>query len=186
LIISSDFPPLLGIGHASTFEETMNIVNPSNPFQLPSCLQRADSQQRRRERFKKGFIAAVVAVVILLVGLLIEGCMSEKTTTAAPTQKVAQSTGVPASWTNPALAVEQKPRPVPQPNLNATSRTAPPASKENAAAAVQTETLYVVKSGDSLTRIAKAHGTTVKALKTANGLENDRIVVGTKLKIPTA
>jgi LysM repeat protein len=44
----------------------------------------------------------------------------------------------------------------------------------------------VVKSGDNLTRIAKAHGTTVKALKAANGLENDRIVVGAKLKIPTA
>jgi LysM repeat protein len=37
-----------------------------------------------------------------------------------------------------------------------------------------------------LTHIAKAHGTTVKALKAANGLENDRIVVGAKLKIPTA
>jgi LysM repeat protein len=52
--------------------------------------------------------------------------------------------------------------------------------------ASQPETIYVVKSGDSLNRIAKAHGTTVKALKVANGLENDRIVVGAKLKIPTA
>jgi LysM repeat protein len=164
----------------------MNIVNPSNPFQIPSCLQRADSQQRRRERFKKGFIAAMVAVVILLVGLLIEGCMSEQTTTPPPAKKVTQSTGVPASWTNPALMEQQKPKPVPQPNLNATSQTAPVVSKENVATACPPETLYVVKSGDSLTRIAKAHGTTVKALKAANGLENDRIVVGAKLKIPTA
>ena len=164
----------------------MNIVNPSNPFQLPTCLQRADSQQRRRERFKKGFIAAVVAVVILLVGLLIEGCMSEQTTTTTPAKKVTQTTDLPASWTNPALMVEQKPKPGPQPNLNATSRTAPPVSKENAVTATHPETLYVVKSGDSLTRIAKVHGTTVKALKAANGLENDRIVVGAKLKIPTA
>jgi LysM repeat protein len=165
----------------------MNIVNPSNPFQIPTCLQRADSQQRRRERFKKGFIAAVVAVVILLVGLLIEGCMTEKTTaTAPPAPKVTQSTGVPESWTNPALAAEQKPKPCPQPNLGATSQTAPVVSKEKAATASQPEALYVVKSGDSLTRIAKAHGTTVKALKAANGLVNDRIVVGAKLKIPTA
>jgi LysM repeat protein len=180
------FPPLLGIGHAGIFEETMNIVNPSNPFQIPSCLQRADSQQRRRERFKKGFIAAVVAVVILLVGLLIEGCMSEQATATPPAKKVTQSTGVPASWTTPALMVEQKPKPVPQPDLNATSRTAPPIAGENAVTASQSETIYVVKSGDSLTRIAKAHGTTVKALKAANGLENDRIVVGARLKIPTA
>lgn len=186
MILSPDFPPLPGIGYACNFEETMNIVNPSNPFQIPSCLQRADSQQRRRERFKKGFIAAVVAVVILLVGLLIEGCMSEQTTTLPPAKKVTQSADVPASWTNPALMEQQKPKPVPQPNLNATSRTASPVSKENAVTASQPETLYMVKSGDSLTRIAKAHGTTVKALKAANGLENDRIVVGAKLKIPTA
>jgi LysM repeat protein len=164
----------------------MNIVNPSNPFQIPSCLQRADSQQRRRERFKKGFIAAVVAVVILLVGLLIEGCMSEKATTPPPAKKVTQSTGVPASWTNPALMEQQKPKPVAQPDLNATSQTAPSDAKENATSATQSETLYVVKSGDSLTRIAKAHRTTVKALKAANGLASDRIVVGAKLKIPTA
>ena len=164
----------------------MNIVNPSNPFQIPSCLQRADSQQRRRERFKKGFIAAVVAVVILLVGLLIEGCMSEQATTPPPAKKAAQSTGVPASWTTPALTAEQQPKPVPQPNLNATSQIAPAVSTENAAIASQPETLYVVKSGDSLTRIAKAHGTTVQTLKAANGLKSDRIVVGAKLKIPTA
>jgi LysM repeat protein len=128
----------------------------------------------------------VVAVVILLVGLLIEGCMSEQTTTTPPAKKVTQSTDLPASWTNPALMEQKKPKPGPQPNLNETSRTAPVVSKENAATASQPETLYVIKSGDSLTRIAKAHGTTVKALKAANGLENDRIVVGAKLKIPTA
>jgi len=46
--------------------------------------------------------------------------------------------------------------------------------------------VYLVKSGDTLTRIAKTCGTTVKALKSANDLDNDRIVVGEKLKIPTA
>jgi len=43
---------------------------------------------------------------------------------------------------------------------------------------------YVVKSGDSLTRIARAHGTTVKAIKAANGLTSDRIVIGQALKLP--
>jgi len=128
----------------------------------------------------------VVAVVILLVGLLIEGCMSEQTTTTTPAKKVTQATDLPASWTNLALTVEQKPKPGPQPNLNATSRTAPPVSKGKAVTAIQPETLYVIKSGDTLIRIAKVHGTTVKALKAANGLESDRIVIGAKLKIPTA
>jgi peptidoglycan endopeptidase LytE len=82
--------------------------------------------------------------------------------------------------------VVQKPDPSPQPNLNAASRIAPPVSKEQAITASHSESLYVVKSGDTLTRIAKVHGTTVKALKSANGLDGDRLVVGEKLKIPEA
>jgi LysM repeat protein len=46
------------------------------------------------------------------------------------------------------------------------------------------EQLYVVKSGDSLTKIAKDHGTTVNALRKANKLTTDKIKVGEKLKIP--
>jgi LysM repeat protein len=41
-----------------------------------------------------------------------------------------------------------------------------------------------VKSGDSLTKIAKAHGTTVKAIKAENNLNTDHLKVGQKLKIP--
>jgi LysM repeat protein len=43
---------------------------------------------------------------------------------------------------------------------------------------------YVVKRGDTLDRIARAHGTTVRAIKAANGLTSDRIVVGRSLKMP--
>jgi LysM repeat protein len=43
---------------------------------------------------------------------------------------------------------------------------------------------YVVKRGDTLDRIARAHGTTVRAIKAANGLSSDRIVVGRSLKLP--
>ena len=43
---------------------------------------------------------------------------------------------------------------------------------------------YTVKSGDSLTKIAKARGTTVKAIKAENNLNTDHIKVGQKLKIP--
>jgi LysM repeat protein len=43
---------------------------------------------------------------------------------------------------------------------------------------------YVVKRGDTLGRIARRHGTTVQAIKMANGLTSDRIVVGRTLKLP--
>jgi LysM repeat protein len=45
------------------------------------------------------------------------------------------------------------------------------------------EEAYTVKSGDTLTRIAKAHGTTVKAIRAENNLTTDHIKVGQKLKI---
>lgn len=45
---------------------------------------------------------------------------------------------------------------------------------------------YRVKPGDNLTKIAQAHGTTVKALRSFNQLKSDRIVVNQTLQIPTS
>ena len=45
--------------------------------------------------------------------------------------------------------------------------------------------LYTVKSSDTLTKIAKAHGTTVKLLQAANSLTTTKIKVGQKLTIPS-
>ena len=44
--------------------------------------------------------------------------------------------------------------------------------------------LYTIKSGDTLAKIAKKNGTTVKALQAANNLSTTKILVGHKLKIP--
>jgi LysM repeat protein len=63
------------------------------------------------------------------------------------------------------------------------SATAPVETPAVAAGAVGGEA-YVVKSGDTLTKIAKAHGTTVKAIETENNLSTTKIKVGQKLKIP--
>ena len=46
------------------------------------------------------------------------------------------------------------------------------------------ETIYTVKSGDTLGQIATQFRTSVKAIQTANGLTDTRIKVGQKLKIP--
>lgn len=55
------------------------------------------------------------------------------------------------------------------------------------APAIETgEHIYVVKAGDTLTKIANEHHTTVSALRKANNLTTDRIKVGDKLKIPGA
>ncbi len=44
--------------------------------------------------------------------------------------------------------------------------------------------VYIVKSGDSLEKIAKKHQTTVQAIRDLNGLCNDRIIVGKALQLP--
>lgn len=43
---------------------------------------------------------------------------------------------------------------------------------------------YKVKERDTLEKIAKAHGTTIQAIKEINNLSSDKIVVGKTLKIP--
>jgi LysM repeat protein len=57
-------------------------------------------------------------------------------------------------------------------------------SKTSGAKASSGGTKYVVKKGDTLGKIAKAHGTTVKAIKLANGLSSDQISVGKTIKLP--
>jgi len=52
------------------------------------------------------------------------------------------------------------------------------------AVTADTDQVYAVKSGDTLTSIAKAHNVSVKALRSENSLTTDRIKVGQKLKIP--
>lgn len=73
---------------------------------------------------------------------------------------------------------------LPAPTGNA-SAPAGAAHVANAAEAGEAST-YVVKSGDSLIKISKNVGVSVKALKSANGLKTDAIKVGQKLKVPAA
>jgi membrane-bound lytic murein transglycosylase D len=43
---------------------------------------------------------------------------------------------------------------------------------------------YRVRNGDNLTRIAKRHGVSITALRSANGIRGDRIRAGSTLRIP--
>lgn len=43
---------------------------------------------------------------------------------------------------------------------------------------------YVVKNGDSLGKIAKAHRTTMQTLRQLNNLSSDKIIIGQKLQVP--
>lgn len=154
-------------------------MNATNPFQLPAWSD-INREQRRRARFKKTVISIIAAIVLLLIGLLIEGCRSEREAMATPMPAPDQVQAAPTTPQIPiASAPEHEPVVNPQSEPAATSPAAPPIAS-------QSGTVYVVKSGDTLTRIARTHGTTIQAIEAANGLANDRILVGAKLKIPEA
>lgn len=59
-------------------------------------------------------------------------------------------------------------------------------SDKHAVVADASDSIYRVVDGDSLGTIAKKHHTTIRRLKEANNLSSDRIIIGQKLKIPTA
>jgi LysM repeat protein len=162
-------------------------VNATNPFQLPAWSD-INREQRRRARFKKTVISIIVVIVLLLVGLLIEGCESERAAMVTPEPPPSPAQAVPAIPQTPVAAAEtQKPAVSPQAQPAATSPAAPTVVKADTASnASQSGAVYVVKSGDTLTQIARTHGTTIKALEAANGLTGDHILVGAKLKIPEA
>ena len=121
--------------------------------------------------------------ILLLVGLLIEGCMSEHA-------KVAASTSFAADLPEPApdtsmLAAKQVSVPIPLQNPQpVVSQSTAAVSKMNIPSASHPETVYVVKSGDTLTHIARTHRITVKTILAVNNLASDHIAIGAKLKLP--
>lgn len=102
-----------------------------------------------------------------------------------PTLPPAQSTPVnplalpggspPAVTTTPDIQ-PSAPEPVTPPSMAASQTAQPPPPARTVT--------YEVKRGDTLTRIARNHGTTPKAIRAANGLKTDRILAGQKLKVP--
>ena len=62
---------------------------------------------------------------------------------------------------------------------------APKVSMLNAPSDAGSKNSYIVKPGDTLGKIAHAHGTTSAAIKAANNLSTDRINVKQVLKIPS-
>lgn len=137
-------------------------MNATNPFQVPSWAE-INREQRRRERFKKTVIAIVAGTVLVLVGLLIEGCKVERAAMSSPAAPVTQVPTMPATPLSKPVSTD-----------NLAKDTSHPLN------------VYVVKSGDTLSQIARTHGTTIKAIEAANGLNGDRITVGLKLTIPEA
>ena len=69
---------------------------------------------------------------------------------------------------------------------SAAANTKAPVKTKNAFVAYEGPTKeYVVKSGDSLGKIASEYGISIRALKALNGLQANQLRAGQKLKVPT-
>ena len=163
-------------------------MNAQNPFQIPTCFK-LDIEQRRRERFKKTVVTAVIVSVAVVIGLLIEGCVSEKSQANNQPLQAGQTIETPAQVADPSPAqtaqpsISQSTLPVqPCPVVTVPKETVAPVNLPHITGAA----VYLVKSGDTLSRIAKTHRTSVKAIREANNLTTDRLSVGQKLNIPSA
>jgi LysM repeat protein len=93
----------------------------------------------------------------------------------------------------PAPVAESIPMPVPPPVPAPPAAPEEPVAAEPSPKAAPTEevakpvkkTVYSVKAGDTLGKIAKQKGVTVAELKAANSLKNDILRIGQKLVIPS-
>jgi LysM repeat protein len=170
-----------------------------NPFSAPTAYQ-ADQQKLRRERVKITFYAIVGTMVVFCLALLFQGCQhhepaAENPITPLPLTQVSSDLPAIAGVPDPVVSSNFEAVPPPAPTIveQAPAVSAPVISSTpdakpitDAPEPTPAETLYVVKRGDSLSAIARANRTTVKALKVANGLTSDRIQIGKTLKIPAS
>ena len=164
----------------------------SNPFHQATA-SRSEAALLSREKFKIGFISALVTAVMFVIGILIEGCHPQSGRAEAATNSVA---AISTNPTNPGAMLIPAPgtatSPVSPGNAacvepaedTAVPATASPPRFPPLLAAAGLERMYVVQPGDTLFRISQKEATSVKALKTLNGLKTDRIDAGQKLKLP--
>ena len=174
-------------------------MNNPNPFVPQGSLQ--EQQNKRRANLKLGVLGVLTVSVVCLTVMLIQGCKQKAPVDDTPTASVDTNT-IPVPDTNvpPSLDTNQAPQ-IPAPGTNVSvpspvnniaqvpapitpiqpiTAPQPPATPDLGAGGE-----YVVVKGDSLAKIAKKNGVSLKALEEANvGVKPSKLKIGQKLVIP--
>jgi LysM repeat protein len=143
---------------------------------------------RRLRVWPKKLIILLVAIpMVLFAAKVIRGIKHDyiaATSTTAVSNVAKQPAGAPAGLHPPPTAEPAtslaEPLPAARP-ISVLAREATPQLTSQLPA----DGHHVVRSGDTLSTLARTFGTTVKAIKSANGMSNERLTVGTRLRIPT-
>lgn len=139
-------------------------------------------------------------LITLLIGCSLAGvsCKTKTTTASAnpyqnnpyygPSSNTTNYSSTPASSSYPSYAENPytPPTSIPSPSVPSTPTYNAPAVKPSAPVsyAGSGSKKITVGSGDTLYGIAKKNGTSVSAIKSANGLSSDTIRIGQSLVIP--
>jgi LysM repeat protein len=161
-------------------------MNNPNPFVPQGSL--LEQQSKRRSRLKLGVFCVLAVGIAGLSAMLIQGCKREESDQNADNNNpppvdtnsyaATDTNQPPTEASNPPVAptpVVSAPTPAPPPTPVVTPTPTP----------APTENEYVVVKGDTLGKIAKSNGITLKALEDANpDVTPTRLKVGQKLVVP--
>ena len=156
-------------------KDTYQVMNNPNPFVPQGSL--LEQQSNRRSRLKLGVFCVLAVGISGLAAMLIQGCKREEQNppesdnNPPPMQTndvTATETNLPTSEIQIRLPGKPPPPGAPQAPVSAAPPTRQPPAPVVPAAPAPAENQYVVVKGDTLAKIAKANGTTVKALEEAN------------------
>ncbi len=172
-------------------------MNNPNPFVPQGSLQ--EQQNQRRTNLKLGVLGVLTVSVVCLTVMLIQGCKQKAPADDSGNTASVDTNTIPVPDTNvppldvsnqapalaasnavsvptPALPVAQTPMPMPP-----VAAPVPSATPDVTAGGGE----YVVVKGDSLAKIAKKNGVSLKALEAANeGVKPSKLKIGQKLVIP--
>jgi len=159
------------------------MSNP-NPFVPKGSL--LELQSHRRSRLKLAVFCVLAVSVTGLVAMLIQGCKRTPPDDSGNNPTMTDSNTTPSDLSSNSVADTNSPAYVPPMPTNAVPAYVPPApppAPEVSAASTE----YVVVAGDTLAKIAKANGVSLKALEAANpGVDPKRLHVKQKLTIPAS
>jgi LysM repeat protein len=171
-------------------------MNNPNPFVPKGSLQ--EQQNKRRTNLKLGVLGVLTVSVVCLTVMLIQGCKQKASVDDSATSNVdtnivpVPDTNVPPP-TDISNTVPQMPSStnasVPTPVTPVVQTPVVPIAPIQPIPAAPTDLSgggdYVVVKGDSLAKIAKKNGVSLKALEAANeGVKPSKLKIGQKLVIP--
>jgi LysM repeat protein len=164
------------------------MSNP-NPFVPKGSL--LEQQSHRRSRLKLAVFCVLAVSVTGLVAMLIQGCKRTPDVTADNPSSLTDTNTSATDLTSNTVPDSNAPAYMPPPSSNSPTAYTPPPPPPTPPPMIDTGATggseYVVVAGDTLGKIAKHNGVSLKALEAANpGVDSKHLKVKQKLVIPAS